>query len=442
MYANYECTGVGLNPSTARVQYNNYSFATALGMMAASAVLFTVMGLYLDKVMPSKYGKRRSPCFCLSPKFYGCCRRQRRERDGTDEDEALIGNNQEDEDNFETEGLRIENYEAPSVIAKRLEAKGDYMYIKGLKKEFGDFVAVKNLNVKMYDGQIFAMLGHNGAGKTTTISMLTGLIRRTAGTAVVYEKDMFEETDEVREFLGVCPQHDILFELLTPREHLEIFYDFKGGDPKHKKDEVNSLIEDCGLSIDQNKISCTLSGGNKRKTSVCMALIGGSKLVILDEPTAGMDLGARRNLWDMLKKYKRDRIIILTTHYMDEADVLGDRIGIMAKGHLMCLGSSLFLKNRFGVGYKITFVKKRKRAHPELTNFMCSFFKGVMKSNEVAGEVSYVIPRDQTQNFKNFFNTLDNRLDDYDIKSYGVAMTTLEEVFLNINEELEPDLFA
>ncbi len=280
------------------------------------------------------------------------------------------------------------------------------------------------------------MLGHNGAGKTTTISMLTGLIGRTSGTAVVYEKDMFEETDEVREFLGVCPQHDVLFDLLTPREHLDIFYDFKGGDPDYKETEIEQMIGDSGLTVDQNKLSCTLSGGNKRKTSVCMALIGGSKLVILDEPTSGMDLGARRNLWDMLKKHKRDRIIILTTHYMDEADVLGDRIGIMAKGNLMCLGSSLFLKNRFGVGYKLTLVKKRKRAHPELTNFMCAHFRGVMKSGEVAGEVTYVIPRDEAANFKAFFATLDERLDEYDIKSYGVSMTSLEEVFLNINEEL------
>jgi ATP-binding cassette subfamily A (ABC1) protein 3 len=134
----------------------------------------------------------------------------------------------------------------------------------------------------------------------------------------------------VREFLGVCPQHEVLFDLLTPREHLEIFYDFKGGNPAHKQDEIDSLIKDSGLSIDQNKLSYTLSGGNKRKTSVVLALIGGSKFVVLDEPTSGLDLGARRNLWDMLKKYKRDRIIILTTHDMDEADVLGDRIGIMA----------------------------------------------------------------------------------------------------------------
>ena len=92
------------------------------------------------------------------------------------------------------------------------------------------------------------------------------------------------------------------------------------------------MIHDIGLQVDENKPAGTLSGGNRRKLSVCMALIGGSRFVILDEPTSGMDLGARRNLWDMIKKYKRDRIIILTTHYMDEADVLGDRIGVMAKG--------------------------------------------------------------------------------------------------------------
>jgi ATP-binding cassette subfamily A (ABC1) protein 3 len=223
--------------------------------------------------------------------------------------------------------------------------------------------------------------------------MLTGLIGKTSGTAKVYDRDIFEEPDEVREFMGVCPQHDVLFDLLTPREHLEIFYDFKGGDPKRKKEEIESLIKDSGLSFDQSKLSYTLSGGNKRKTSVCMALIGGSRFVILDEPTSGLDLGARRNLWDMLKKYKRDKIIILTTHFMDEADVLGDRVGIMAKGKLLCLGSSLFLKNRFGMGYKLTLVKKNKTINSELTNFMASYFRGVMKSNETAGEVSYLIPR-------------------------------------------------
>lgn len=142
-----------------------------------------------------------------------------------------------------------------------------------------------------------------------------------------------------------------------------MFYDFKGGVPEQKEKEIEDLIRDVGLTQDRKKQASSLSGGNKRKLSVAIALCGGSKLVLLDEPTAGMDLGARRGLWDMLKNYRRDKIIILTTHYMDEADVLGDRIGIMAKGKMMCLGSSLFLKNRFGAGYKLTMVKTSKQTN-------------------------------------------------------------------------------
>lgn len=134
--------------------------------------------------------------------------------------------------------------------------------------------------------------------------------------------------------MGICPQHDVLFDLLTPREHLDIFYDFKGGNSSRKKEEINQLIEDLDLITDQQKTANKLSCGNKRKLSVSIALCGGSKLILLDEPTAGMDLGARRKLWDMLKSYKKDRIILLTTHFMDEADVLADRIGIMCKGSL------------------------------------------------------------------------------------------------------------
>jgi ATP-binding cassette subfamily A (ABC1) protein 3 len=204
------------------------------------------------------------------------------------------------------------------------------------------------------------LLGQNGAGKTTTISMLTGLIVPTEGEASVFERDVFRDMQDVRQFMGVCPQHDVLFELLTPIEHLDLFFELKGGNPTKKAKEIDDMIRDVGLTVDKDKQSGSLSGGNKRKLSVSIALIGQSKLVLLDEPTSGMDLSARRALWNMLRKYRRDRIIILTTHYMDEADVLGDRIGIMAQGQLKCLGSSLFLKNKFGGGYKMVMVKKLK----------------------------------------------------------------------------------
>ena len=136
------------------------------------------------------------------------------------------------------------------------------------------------------------------------------------------------------------------------------------------KQEIEDLIIDVGLNPDRKKMAMSLSGGNRRKLSVAIAMCAGSKVVMLDEPTAGMDIGARRLMWEMLKNYKRQKIIILTTHYMDEADVLGDRIGIMSKGEMRCLGSALFLKNRFGAGYRLTMVKSKKRTNKKIGPYL------------------------------------------------------------------------
>ena len=133
-----------------------------------------------------------------------------------------------------------------------------------------------------------------------------------------------------------------------------------------------------------------LSGGGRRKLSVAIALVGGSKLVLLDEPTSGMDLTARRRLWNMLKNQKNNRIVILTTHYMDEADILGDRIGIMADGKLICLGSSLFLKNRFGVGYNLKMVKTLKEKNTKIEHYLKTKLGPEVKLlSEVSSETTY-----------------------------------------------------
>ena len=186
-----------------------------------------------------------------------------------------------------------------------MELDNQYLKIQDLEKTYPNgFRAVDGINLKMYNGQIFALLGHNGAGKSTTISMLTGLIPKSSGHGRIFEDDLFKQMDEVRHYLGVCPQHDVLFDLLTPEEHLDIFYDFKGGDPANKSEEMNGLIVDVGVAPDRVKQAGSLSGGNRRKLSVAIALCGNSRLVMLDEPTAGMDLSARRALWDMLKNYR------------------------------------------------------------------------------------------------------------------------------------------
>ena len=202
-------------------------------------------------------------------------------------------------DNFDTQYLKEENFEpAPREIQQK-EKHNAILKVANLRKVYDNgFKAVNGMNIKMYADQIFVLLGHNGAGKTTTISMLTGLLEQSEGEASVFGFDLFNDMAAVRKFMGVCPQHDVLFELLTVEEHLSFFYDLKGGDPALKKEEVERLLVDFGIADKRNALAYTLSGGNKRKLSVAISLCGNSKFVLLDEPTSGMDLQARRQLWN------------------------------------------------------------------------------------------------------------------------------------------------
>ncbi|CDW85159.1 abc transporter family protein [Stylonychia lemnae] len=432
----FEINGQGVNSETAKNYYNNYSFEDCIIMMAISFFLFLTIGLYLDNVLPSAFGLRK-PWYYFVTRGYWC----RLKRNGKVQNSKLssLQDDSENQSLFEAKFMKRENVEPVSRDLQAQENEDKILKISELKKTFTNgFQAVKGLNIKMYNGQIFALLGHNGAGKTTTISMLTGLIESSSGSAEVFGHDLFNDMDSVRNFLGVCPQHDILFDLLTPEEHLDIFCDFKGVDSKAKKEEIQKILVDVDVYAYKNTQARNLSGGNRRKLSVAIALIGGSKLVLLDEPTSGMDLSARRKLWNMLKNYKNNRIIILTTHYMDEADILGDRIGIMTGGQLICLGGSLFLKNRFGVGYNLTMVKKSKDPNLKIGQFLNEEIGEVRKLSEVSSEITYQIPTALSFKFKDFFPKFDQCLDSLEIRSYGISVTTLEEVFLKVGHGEDP----
>ena len=197
--------------------------------------------------------------------------------------------------------------------------------IRNLRKEFDHKPAVDGLNVDMYSGQIFALLGHNGAGKTTTISMLTGMLYHTDGQANAFGIDVFNNFVNLRKDLSVCTQHDSLFDQLTVYEHLTLFGKIRGITDEEISVQSKKLLTDLNLKFERDTLAKNLSGGNKRKLSVALAFIGNPRFVLLDEPTSGMDATTRRELWDILASYKKDRILLLTTHYMDEADTLGDR---------------------------------------------------------------------------------------------------------------------
>lgn len=278
VYAGFESANVGIHKSTINEWYFNYTFLEGLLLLFVALPLWTFLGLYLDKVLPREYGRREKWNFVCSPSFWGCRRNQGREITEEDRERRSTLQNTGREsvvDNFEAKNLKPEYYEPVAADIAKMELEDKFLQISDLKKTYANgFQAVKGINVKMYQGQIFALLGQNGAGKTTTISMITGLLVPSEGDASCYELDVFKDMPDVRRFMGICPQHDVLFELLTPLEHLDLFYELKNGDPLKKQKEVDDLVREVGLTTDKDKMAGTLSGGNKRKLSVSIAIIG------------------------------------------------------------------------------------------------------------------------------------------------------------------------
>ena len=287
------------------------------------------------------------------------------------------------------------------------------------------------------------------AGKTTTISMLTGALSPTEGTATICGNDIRTDLPKIRGNIGICLQHDCLFPKLTVREHVQFFSRVKGvyGKMSYADAEagIDQTIRDVALEEKSNTFSMNLSGGMKRKLSLAMAFCGGSKVVFLDEPTSGMDPFSRRFSWNVIRQYRQGRCIVLTTHFMDEADILGDRIAIMAEGQLRCCGSSLFLKKTYGVGYQLTIEKQRKRKgecgpdggivdDSSIDNDIKEIVTGAVKDavvlSNVGTEMSFQLPLGASDRMVSMFAGLEEQQRNGRITTYGVSITTLDEVFL------------
>ncbi len=210
--------------------------------------------------------------------------------------------------------------------------------IKKLTKRFKEKIAVNDINLNIKQGELFALLGVNGAGKTTTIKMLSGLILPTSGEIIIEGMNMRKEVLKIKEILNVSPQETAIAPNLTVKENLE----FMAGvyQIKDKEKKINELIKLFKLDEVLNKKAKTLSGGYQRKVSIAISLINDPKILFLDEPTLGLDVIARKELWKVINSLKGKITIILTTHYMEEAESLSDRIGIMANGNIVEVGTS------------------------------------------------------------------------------------------------------
>lgn len=220
--------------------------------------------------------------------------------------------------------------------------------IVGLKKKYKDLTAVNNLDLVVEQGELFSLLGVNGAGKTTTIKMLSCLTKPSSGDAKLLGNSIVQETAQVKNIIGVSPQETAVAPNLTVKENLELMCGVHGFSKEKKKAKTTELSEQFDLKQILDKKAGKLSGGWQRRLSIAMALISEPKILFLDEPTLGLDVLARSDLWDTIRSLKGKITIILTTHYMEEAEALSDRIGIMRDGKLLALGTADELKEKAG----------------------------------------------------------------------------------------------
>ncbi|KAK2779107.1 hypothetical protein FQN52_006658 [Onygenales sp. PD_12] len=287
--------------------------------------------------------------------------------------------------------------------------------IFGSKRQ--DVLAVDNISLDVVKGEIMILLGANGSGKSTTLDAISGLSKISSGTITV-------DYDETGGF-GLCPQRNVLWDRLTVQEHVKIFNKLKAGKTTDTNEQISELIKACDLDKKLNARSKTLSGGQKRKLQLAMMFTGGSTICCVDEVSSGLDPLSRRKIWDILLAERGTRSILLTTHFLDEADLLADHIAILSRGVLKAQGTSVELKHQLGSGYRIHVYHV-----PGSEKLSLPQFEGIASETHYDETMYTVSDSSQAADFV-------TKLEEKGIKEYRVSGPTIEDVFLKVAEEIQ-----
>ncbi|KAG2483446.1 hypothetical protein HYH03_017700 [Edaphochlamys debaryana] len=473
---------------------NGFCAASVLWLLALDVLLYGSLTWYLDKVLPKSYGQRLPWWFPFDRRYWGVERgagagagaRKLAASSGDGVTVPLLAPGDE-------ESQHPSPQRSPHPSPSRGPSGGGAgpggngaagpggdvaVCVRGLVRTFPSTsggppkVAVDHLDLQIERGRITALLGHNGAGKTTTIHILTGMLQPSSGRAWVNGFDTATQMDQVRASLGICPQFDILWPDLTVAEHLQLYLAIKGYDPADVPAAAEAAAASVGLGPKLQAAAGELSGGQRRKLSVAIAFLGNPAVVFLDEPTSGMDPYSRRFTWDVIRQHRADSAIVLTTHSMEEADLLGDRVAILARGRLAAQGTGMELKAAHGVGYNLTLVmdpnhpNQRQGStlppspHPAAAPGPRVSASGGAAAGGGAGavvaavrlhvpsaellsaagsEVVLRLPREAAAAFPPLLRELEGPLgrQGLGVASYGLSLTTLEEVFLSITAAAE-----
>ena len=297
--------------------------------------------------------------------------------------------------------------------------------------------AVRGLSLAVPRGECFGMLGPNGAGKTSSISMMIGLMNPSSGTVYVNGLDIRKDMDKIYTTMGVCPQHDLLWETMTGREHL-LFY---GRLKNLTGDALTQAVDDSLKSVNLynggvgDKEAGWYSGGMKRRLSVAIALIGNPKVVYMDEPSTGLDPASRNILWDVVIRAKQNCAIILTTHSMEEAEALCDRLGVCVDGSMQCIGYPTELKARYGGSYVFTMTTSSNHER-EVENMVMRLSPNAKKIYHLSGTQKFEIPKEDVR-IGDVFEAVENAKTNFTVNAWGISDTSLEDVFIKVAKEAQ-----
>jgi len=327
--------------------------------------------------------------------------------------------------------------------------KNSSVILRGLRKIYQTgcntpaVVAVNDLWFSVAQGEIFGLLGANGAGKTTTMLLLTGGDVPSSGSASLLGLDILEDQSKLRRNFGFCSQSNALLDSLTGRQTLELYAKIKGIDNEFIPTLIERMVEALQLKKCADQKVETYSGGNKRKLCVAISLIGGPQIVFLDEPSAGVDPVARRWMWKFIKDNMSGRTVLLTTHAMDEAETLCNRIGIMVNGQMRCIGTPEELKSKYAQGYSLECHLDEKKEGEGNVVQIKEYIKDKFPGSDILEEHSFLIkflipPR---KSLGTLFKIIEADKETLRMQKYALSETSLEQVFLSfVADQVNPEL--
>eukprot|EP01080_Neovahlkampfia_damariscottae_P010983 gene10983-3689_t len=403
---------------------------TPLVFLVCQMILMTLFIWYFDSVLTSDNGVGRPFQFFLTPSYWFGSKKRITPKVFDQQGQSLTVSDDTLRESQST-------YDAD---------ENNTLRVFGIEKTFNSLFkqsvrAVRGVNLTGEKGSCISLLGHNGAGKTTLIGILTGRISPSFGDASVFGYSIRENMEDIKNFIGLCSQSNILWDNLTVYEHLRLFCYFKNVPWNEMNSKIESILKQIHLEDSRNKYSSSLSGGMKRRLCLGMSLIGDPEIVFLDEPTTGLDPQSKRQVWQMIEDLKKDKLVILTTHSMEEADALADKIIIMGNGEVKCSGNPLELKTKYGGGYTVSIVFDPKHQQ-DVTGFIQQHeLEHTISDENKSGNIILKIPSGNysLKQLTPFLSTLENELETEEksgiIKDYSMSLTSLQDVFISITEE-------